>query len=104
VLGQILDFLRLADEIERQHAGRVGLVNLLLELVGEGAELLNVPLHFSLILVQPQLGACMGIRRRLRSFLWKQWKRGPERYAELTRRGVGKDLAIRTVKSPHGPW
>lgn len=44
------------------------------------------------------------IRRRLRSFLWKQWKRGPVRYAELTRRGVGKDLAIRTVKSPHGPW
>jgi RNA-directed DNA polymerase len=44
------------------------------------------------------------IRRRLRSFLWKQWKHGPVRYAELTRRGVRKDLAVRTVKSPHGPW
>jgi len=44
------------------------------------------------------------IRRRLRSFLWKQWKRGSVRYAELTRRGVRKDLAVRTVKSPHGPW
>ena len=43
-------------------------------------------------------------RRRLRSFLWKQWKRGPVRFAELTRRGVHKDLAVRTVKSPHGPW
>ena len=43
-------------------------------------------------------------RRRLRSFLWKQWKRGPVRFSELTRRGVKKDLAIRTVKSPHGPW
>ncbi|HUE54543.1 MAG TPA: group II intron reverse transcriptase/maturase [Candidatus Udaeobacter sp.] len=43
-------------------------------------------------------------RRRLRSFLWKQWKRGPVRFTELTRRGVKKDLAIRTVKSPHGPW
>ena len=43
-------------------------------------------------------------RRRLRSFLWKQWKRGAVRFAELTRRGVNKDLAVRTVKSPHGPW
>ncbi len=43
-------------------------------------------------------------RRRLRSFLWKQWKRGPVRFAELTRRGVNTDLAVRTVKSPHGPW
>jgi RNA-directed DNA polymerase len=44
------------------------------------------------------------MRRRLRSFLWKQWKRGPVRFSELTRRGVKKDLAIRTVKTPHGPW
>jgi RNA-directed DNA polymerase len=42
------------------------------------------------------------IRRRLRSFLWKQWKRGPERYAELTRRGVGKDLRTRS-KGVRGP-
>jgi RNA-directed DNA polymerase len=44
------------------------------------------------------------IRRRLRSFLWKQWKRGPVRFAALRRRGVSKDLAFRTVKSPRGPW
>jgi RNA-directed DNA polymerase len=44
------------------------------------------------------------IRRRLRSMIWKQWKRGPRRYAQLRRRGVGLDLAVRTVRSPHGPW
>src|ERR1700747_2004349 len=44
------------------------------------------------------------MRRRLRSFLWMQWKRGPVRFSELTRRGGKKDLAIRTAKPPHGPW
>ena len=29
-------------------------------------------------------------RRRLRSVIWKQWKRGPVRFAELRKRGVGK--------------
>jgi RNA-directed DNA polymerase len=44
------------------------------------------------------------LRRRLRSVHWKQWKRGPVRFAELTARGVGKDLAARTAGSAHGPW
>jgi RNA-directed DNA polymerase len=44
------------------------------------------------------------IRRRLRAIAWKQWKRGRTRYAELRRRGVGRDLAARTAGSPHGPW
>jgi RNA-directed DNA polymerase len=44
------------------------------------------------------------IRRRLRAIVWKQWKRGRTRYAELRRRGVGRDLAARTAGSPHGPW
>jgi RNA-directed DNA polymerase len=35
------------------------------------------------------------IRRRLRSVIWKQWKRNPVRFAELRKRGVGKDLAAR---------
>ena len=43
-------------------------------------------------------------RRRLRSVIWKQWKRGPVRFAELRLRGVGKDLAARTAGSVHGPW
>jgi RNA-directed DNA polymerase len=44
------------------------------------------------------------IRRRLRAIAWKQWKRGRTRFAELRRRGVGKDLAAKTAGSPHGPW
>jgi RNA-directed DNA polymerase len=44
------------------------------------------------------------IRRRLRSVLWKQWKRGKRRFAELRARNVGKDLAAQTAGSPHGPW
>jgi RNA-directed DNA polymerase len=44
------------------------------------------------------------IRRRLRAIVWKQWKRGRTRYAELRRRGVGRDLAACTAGSPHGSW
>ena len=43
-------------------------------------------------------------RRRLRSAIWKQWKRGTKRFAELRKRGVGKDLAAQTAGSAHGPW
>jgi RNA-directed DNA polymerase len=43
-------------------------------------------------------------RRRLRSAVWKQWKRSPVRFAELRQRGVGRDLAAQTVGSAHGPW
>ncbi len=44
------------------------------------------------------------IRRRLRCVVWKQWKRGRKRFAELRVRGVGKDLAAQTAGSVHGPW
>jgi RNA-directed DNA polymerase len=44
------------------------------------------------------------LRRRLRAIAWKQWKHGPARFAELRRRGVGRDLAAKTAGSPHGPW
>jgi RNA-directed DNA polymerase len=43
-------------------------------------------------------------RRRLRCFLWKQWKRGRIRFRELTSRGIGKTLAAQTAGSAHGPW
>ena len=43
-------------------------------------------------------------RRRLRSVIWKQWKRGSVRFAELRKRGVGKDLAAQTAGSAHGLW
>ncbi|MGA8675455.1 MAG: group II intron reverse transcriptase/maturase [Candidatus Acidiferrales bacterium] len=44
------------------------------------------------------------IRRRLRSMIWKQWKRGKHRYAKLRHLGVGRDLAAQTAGSPYGPW
>jgi RNA-directed DNA polymerase len=44
------------------------------------------------------------IRRRLRCFIWKQWKRGKTRFAELRKRGVGKDLAAQTAGSRKGLW
>jgi len=44
------------------------------------------------------------IRRRLRSVIWRQWKRGQRKFAELTKRGVSADLAAKTAGSAHGPW
>jgi len=44
------------------------------------------------------------LRRRLRAIAWTQWKRGSTRFAELRRRGVGRDRAARAAGSPHGPW
>ncbi len=44
------------------------------------------------------------IRRRLRSVIWKQWKRGTVRFVELRKRGVGTELAAKTAGSAHGPW
>ena len=44
------------------------------------------------------------IRHRLRSMIWKQWKRGTRRYGKLRQHGVDKALAAQTAGSPHGPW
>jgi RNA-directed DNA polymerase len=44
------------------------------------------------------------IRRRIRCFFWKQWKRGRTRFKELIARGVRRDLAAQTVGSPHNVW
>jgi RNA-directed DNA polymerase len=44
------------------------------------------------------------LRRRLRSLIWKRWKRGRVRFRELRARGVGKGLAAQTAGSSHGPW
>ena len=44
------------------------------------------------------------MRRRLRSVIWKQWKRGTVRYRELRKRGVDSALAAKTAGSAHGPW
>lgn len=44
------------------------------------------------------------IRRRLRCVAWRQWKRGPRRYEQLRRLGVGEELARSTAGSARGPW
>jgi RNA-directed DNA polymerase len=44
------------------------------------------------------------LRRRLRSVVWKQGKRGRTRFRELRKRDVNQDLAARTAGCPHGPW
>ena len=44
------------------------------------------------------------MRRRRRSAIWMQWKRGAVRFAALRKRGVGLALAARTAGSAHGPW
>ncbi len=44
------------------------------------------------------------IRRRMRSLIWKQWKRSLVRFARLRQRNIGPDLAAQTAGSPHGPW
>jgi RNA-directed DNA polymerase len=43
-------------------------------------------------------------RHRLRSVIWKQWKTGRRRFAELRQRGVEGDLTAKTAGSAHGPW
>ena len=43
-------------------------------------------------------------RHRLRSAIWKQWKRGKGRFAELRQRGVDPRLAAQTAGCAHGPW
>lgn len=44
------------------------------------------------------------VRRRLRAVLWKQWKRGRRRFAELRKRDINVQLAAKTAGSSHGPW
>lgn len=44
------------------------------------------------------------LRRRLRCYLWAQWKQGQTRFVELRQRGVGKDLAAQAAGNAHGPW
>lgn len=44
------------------------------------------------------------IRRRLRCLVLRHWRTGRRRFAELVKRGVGKELAAQTAGSCHGPW
>lgn len=61
--------------------------------------------YFGFCETQSVLRALDGwIRRRLRAVVWKQWRGGRTRFAELRQRGAGRDLAAQTAGSPHGPW
>ena len=44
------------------------------------------------------------IRRRVRMYLWRQWKNGRNRFKELRRRGVPKFNAAVAAGSPTGLW
>ena len=44
------------------------------------------------------------IRRRLRAFVWRQWKRGRTRHSALRRLDINPYLAARTAASAQGPW
>jgi RNA-directed DNA polymerase len=44
------------------------------------------------------------IRRRLRSYLWRQWRNGHNRFKELRRRGISKFHAAVAASSPTGCW
>ncbi len=44
------------------------------------------------------------IRRRLRMYLWRQWRNGQNRFKELRRRGVPKFNAAVAAGSPTGFW
>ena len=44
------------------------------------------------------------IRRRLRMYLWRQWKTGRNRFAQLRQRGVPKFRAAVAAGSPTGFW
>jgi RNA-directed DNA polymerase len=44
------------------------------------------------------------IRRRLRMYIWRQWKSGKNRFKQLRRRGVSKTGAAVAAGSPTGLW
>lgn len=44
------------------------------------------------------------LRRRIRLFIWKQWKRVRTRFAELKRRGISKEKAWEYANTRKGYW
>jgi RNA-directed DNA polymerase len=44
------------------------------------------------------------IRRRLRCYVWKQWKKPKTRARQLLKRGIGPWLAWGVACNGHGPW
>ena len=52
----------------------------------------------------PQCGLGRWLRRKLRLYLWRQWRTRQNRFAELRRRGVAKFAAAVAAGSPTGLW
>jgi hypothetical protein len=44
------------------------------------------------------------IRHKLRTLLWRQWKRAYTRATNLMRAGLGEVRAWRSATNGHGPW
>jgi RNA-directed DNA polymerase len=44
------------------------------------------------------------IRRKLRTLLWRQWKRAYRRALNLMKAGIDKERAWRSAANGHGPW
>ena len=44
------------------------------------------------------------IKRRLRCYVWRQWKSGHRRYVQLRKHDVNRVLAAQAAGSNHGPW
>lgn len=44
------------------------------------------------------------VRRRLRTILWKQWKRPKTRAGKLIQRGIEKERAWKSANNGHGAW
>ncbi len=44
------------------------------------------------------------MRRRLRCYVWKQWKKPKNRARQLLTRGIGPWLAWGVACNGHGPW
>jgi len=61
--------------------------------------------YFSLAEVRSTFEVLDGwLRRRLRAFLWRQWKRPATRQRRLIERGLDADRAWKSAVNGRGPW
>jgi len=102
VARQALDrFTRKVRELTRRTRG-ISVQRMVRELAGYLRGWVN---YFGYCQTPTVLEALDGwVRRRLRCFVWKQWKRGANRFAQLRQLGVGRDSAAMAAGSAHGPW
>ncbi len=61
--------------------------------------------YFRLVEIKAVLEELDGwIRRKLRTLLWRQWKRPSTRVQRLKQRGLGEHPARLSANNGHGPW